>query len=329
MRAIQIETYEGPEAVRLTEVDEPVDPGEGRYVRISVRAAGVSFPELLQSRGKYQLQPPLPFIPGSEVAGIVESAPEGSAFAAGDRVFAATTTGGFAETVLAPEERTYPLPDDIGFAEGAGVFLNYHTAYFSLVTRGRAVAGETVLIHGAAGGVGTATIQVALALGLRPFAVVSSDEKAMVARDAGAVAVFRSGSGWKDAVLAEMSGGVDLVVDVVGNQTLDSLRAMRETGRLVIVGFASGEIPEIKVNRLLLRNLEVVGAGYGALAASNPAVSVEIARELDALLRSGRIRPLVGRRFPLEQAAQALALIDSRQAVGKVILEIGASSQNT
>jgi NADPH2:quinone reductase len=331
MRAAEIVDYGGPASLRVRQRDEPTaptDPATGELlasVRISVHAAGVSFPEVLQSWGKYQLQPPLPFVPGGEISGVVDAAPVGSGFSVGDRVFAYCGMGGFAETAFAPVDRTFALPDTVSFAQGSALFANYHSAYFALVTRGRAVAGESVLIHGAAGGLGTATIQVARSLGLRTIAVVSSDEKAVVARDAGAETVLRSNAAWKDELLKLVPGGVDLVIDSVGNQTIDSLRALRELGRLVIVGFASGEIPSIPANRLLLRNLEAIGVVYGAFAFARPGYSRTIQAALDPLLRVGGINPIIGAVFPLEQAGLALEQLESRRAVGKIVLEVRSS----
>ena len=201
-------------------------------VVVDVHAAGVSFPEVLQTRGEYQVKPPLPFVPGSEVAGIVRSAPEGAAVAAGDRVAAFCMLGGFAEVAVAPDFLTFTLPDELDFAQGAGLILNYHTAYFSLVLRGRLDEGETVLVHGAAGGVGTASIQVAKGLGCRVIAVVSSDEKERVAREAGADEVLRSDGPWKDEAKEVSGGGVDVVLDPVGGDRFtDSLRSLGEGGR--------------------------------------------------------------------------------------------------
>jgi NADPH:quinone reductase len=324
MRAIQITELTGPAALKEVDVPEPeathlLSP-DGAVI-IDVEAAGVSFPEVLQSRGQYQLKPNLPFIPGAEVAGVVRSAPEGSAHQPGDRVAAMCMLGGFAETAAAPDWLTFRLADDLDAAQGAGLVLNYHTAYFSLVTRGRLEAGETVLVHGAAGGVGTATLQVAKGLGAKTFAVVSDDAKEEVARRAGADEVFRSGGPWKDEVSA--AGKVDMVVDPVGGDRMtDSLRSLKEGGRLVVVGFTAGSIPEVKVNRLLLNNVSVVGAGWGAYVLSKPALNAEIQREIDKLIASGHVRPIVGARLPLERATEALEIIDSRRAVGKVVLDV-------
>src|SRR6201989_505137 len=189
MRALQITELTGPEtALKLVDVPEPpaehpMTPGGG--VLVDVHAAGVSFPEVLQTRGEYQLKPPLPFVPGSEVGGVVRSAPDGAPVKAGDRVAAFCGLGGFAEVVAAPEFFCFALPDELDFAQGASLVLNYHTAFFALRTRGRLAEGETVLVQGAAGGVGTATLQVAKGLGARAIAVVASDDKERVARDAG------------------------------------------------------------------------------------------------------------------------------------------------
>lgn len=314
MRAIQIVELGGPEALQLVDIDEPA--GEG--VVVDVRAAGVAFPEVLQSRGLYQLKPELPFVPGSEVAGVVREDAHG--FRAGERVAAFSMLGGFAETVVAPPHFVFRLHDALDFAQGAGLILNYHTAYFSLVTRGRLVAGETVLVHGAAGGVGTASIQVAKGLGARVLAVVSSDEKGAVAREAGADEVLRSDGDWRDE--AKTLGGVDVVLDPVGGDRFtDSLRSLNREGRCVVVGFTGGSIPEVKVNRLLLNNIDVVGAGWGAYVVKQPETIAEVAAKLDELIESGHVRPLVGARFKLEEATRALQLIDGRGATGKVVLE--------
>src|SRR3712207_4034724 len=327
MRAQQITELEGPSSLKLTDLDEPeaahMLAPDGRVVVIDVRAAGVSFPEVLQSRGEYQFKPPLPFVPGGEVAGVVRSAPDGSGFAEGDRVAAMCMLGGFADVAVAPPVLTFALPDALDFAQGAGLILNYHTAYFSLVTRGRLAEGETVLVHGAAGGVGTATLQVAKGLGARTIGVVSSDEKERIAREAGADEVLRSDGPWKDQ--AKELGGVDVLVDPVGGDRFtDSLRSLREGGRLVVLGFTAGEIPQVKVNRLLLNNTEVVGAGWGAYAMAKPEFNREVGEAIERLVASGHVRPLVGARFPLERGVEALKLIDERGAIGKVVLDVSA-----
>lgn len=327
MRAVQIVEESGPDtALRLVELDDPepshmLTPGSG--VLVDVHAAGVSFPEVLQTRGQYQMKPPLPFVPGSEVAGVVRSAPEGASVKPGDRVAAFCALGGFAETAVAPEFFTFALPDALDFAQGASLILNYHTAYFSLVLRGRLKEGETALVHGAAGGVGTAALQVAKGLGARTIALVSSQAKQHVAEQAGADEVVLLGDTWKDEVKERSGGGVDIVLDPVGGDRFtDSLRSLRENGRVIVVGFTGGSIPEVKVNRLLLGNTEVVGAGWGAYVMARPQINREIGAVVQRLIDEGFVRPIVGERFPLDRAAEALRCIDERRATGKVVLDV-------
>lgn len=327
MRAVQIVDLTGPEsALRVVDLPEPepshpLNPGSG--VVVEVHAAGVSFPELLQTRGQYQVKPDLPFVPGSEAAGVVTSAPAPASVRPGDRVAAFSFLGAWAETVVAPESTVFKLPAELDFAQGAGLILNYHTAYFSLKLRGRLAEGETVLVHGAAGGVGTAVIQVARGLGARTIGVVSSDEKAEVALAAGADEVIRSDGPWKDEAKALSDGGVDVVLDPVGGDRFtDSVRSLREGGRVLVVGFTGGAIPEVKVNRLLLNNTEVVGAGWGAYVMGKPDVWREIGAAVSGLVDTGQVRPIVGAHFPLEQAGNALRLLDERGALGKVVLDV-------
>jgi NADPH2:quinone reductase len=327
VRAIQITELSGPDsALALVDIPEPepshmLTPGSG--VLVDVRAAGVAFPELLQTRGEYQFKPPLPFVPGAEVSGVVRSAPAQAGVAAGDRVAAMCMIGGFAEVAVAPEFFCFKIPDELDFVQGASLVFNYHTAYFSLKLRGRLAEGETVLVHGAAGGVGTAALQVARGLGARTIGVVSSEEKEQVAREAGADEVVRSDGPWKDQAKELSGGGVDVVLDPVGGDRFtDSLRSLGEGGRVVVVGFTGGSIPEVKVNRLLLGNTEVVGAGWGAYVMGKPEITRQIGAEVMRLVDEGFVRPVVGARFPLDQAADALKLLDERRAVGKIVLEL-------
>ena len=327
MKAIQIVAESGPDsALALVDLPEPepshpLTPGAG--VVVEVHAAGVSFPELLQTRGQYQMKPPLPFVPGSEVAGIVRSVPDGSQVRPGERVAAFCGLGGFAETAVAPEFFCFALSSELDFAQGAGLILNYHTAYFALALRGRVKAGESVLVHGAAGGVGTAVLQVARGLGARTIALVSSEAKRAVAERAGADQTLLLGDSWKDEVLELSGGGVDVVLDPVGGDRFtDSLRSLRENGRLVVVGFTGGSIPEVRVNRLLLRNTEVIGAGWGAYVMGKPDLNREIGVAVNRMVDDGFVRPIVGERFSLEHAAQALRAIDERRATGKVVLDV-------
>jgi NADPH2:quinone reductase len=321
MRAIQIVTLDGPDAVQLNDVPTP-EAGDGQ-VLIRVRAAGVSFPELLQSRGQYQFKPELPFTPGSEVAGDVVSAPEGSGFSPGDRVASMVMLGGFAEYAIGTPDGTFALPEGLSYAQGAALPLNYLTAHFALVTRAHIQPGEVVLVQGAAGGVGTAAIQTARAFGAgRVIAVASTEEKRAVALSAGADEAVPA-DGFL-AALKELDGfdGVDIVVDPVGGDRFtDSLRSLRAHGRLLVVGFTDeGVIPEVKVNRLLLNNTSVLGVGWGHYALTRPGFIQHQWSELLPHIESGVIRPPVGSEFELANAGRALSLMDGRGALGKIVL---------
>src|SRR5947209_3983299 len=327
MKAVQIVELSGPrDALRVVDVPEPesshpATPGQG--VLVEAQAAGVACAEVLQTGGQYQVKPEVAFTPGSEVGGVVRSAPDDARVKPGDRVAAFCMLGGWAEVAVAPAFFAFKLPDALDFAQGAGLVLNYHTAYFALKVRGRLAEGETVLVHGAAGGVGTASLQIARGLGARTIAVVSSDQKERVAREAGADEVVRSDGPWKDQAKEISGGGVDLVFDPVGGERFtDSIRSLREGGRVVVIGFTEGTIPEVRVNRLLLANTAVIGAGWGAFVLPKPEVTREIGRAIDELIEKGVVHPVVGARFPLEQAAEALKLIDERGATGKVVLEV-------
>ncbi len=321
MRAVLIKSLDGPDAVTVAEVPEP----DGDGITIDVHAAGVAFPDALLSRGLYQYKPELPFIPGGEVAGVVRNAPDGADVRAGDRVLGLTMiTGGMAEVVVLPADRVFKLPDNVSFEAGAGVLFNDLTVLFALRTRGRLMPGETVLVHGAAGGIGTSTLRLAGALGAaRTIAVVSTEDKIAVAEAAGADDVVLA-DGFKDAVMALTDGrGVDIVLDPVGgDRVTDSLRCLAPAGRLLVVGFTGGEIPTIKTNRLLLNNVDVVGVGWGAWTMRHPGYLAEQWDELSALLEAGTVPPPQPQVFPLEQAAEAIASLESRSARGKVVVRV-------
>ena len=319
MRAAQITRLDGPAALEIVDVAEPVAAPD--QVLIDVEVAGVSFPEVLQTRGAYQLRPELPFVPGSEVAGTVRSAPDGAGVRAGQRVAAFPGTGGYAEVVAVAPAMVFPLPDRVSFAAGAALPMNYLTVHFALTRRGQLRSGETVLVHGAAGGVGTAAVQLAAALGAHVIAVTSSAEKAAVARAAGAAQTVPA-DGFRDAVKELTAGrGVDLVVDPVGGDRFtDSLRSLAQEGRLLVIGFTAGEIPTVKVNRLLLNNLSVVGVGWGAFWTADVGYLQEQWADLVPLLESGTLEPVLGTTYALEDAAQALLELDGRRATGKVLL---------
>jgi len=319
IRALSLAELTGPDALELVDVPEPV-AADG-MVLIDVHAAGVSFPDLLLTRGEYQIRPDLPFTPGIEFAGVVRS---GGDLAPGTRVAAAGMLGGFAEVAAAPAAMTFALPDALDFAQGAGFVMNYHTAYFALHRRGRLREGEVVLVHGAAGGVGTATIQVARAAGARVLAVTTGDEKAATAREAGADEVIDSAADWVAAVRERTAGrGADVVMDPVGGERFDqSLRAMAPEGRLLVVGFAGGTIPQLRVNRVLLRNVDVVGVNWGGFVGGAPDYLREAGDALAALAEAGAVRPIVGARYPLAEGARALHDLAERRALGKIVLEV-------
>ncbi|MEN3269170.1 NADPH:quinone oxidoreductase family protein [Pseudonocardia sp.] len=320
MRAVQVVRLDGPAAVEVRDVPEPERRRD--QVLVEVRAAGVNFPDVLQTKGLYQYKPDLPFTLGSEVTGVVRDAPDGSPLRAGDRVAAFASTGAFAEVAAVQADHVLPLPDEVSFAKGACLPMNYLTAHFALLVRGHLRKGQTVLVHGAAGGVGTACVQLAAALGARVVAVVSTEEKAAAARAVGAHETVLA-EGFRDAVKELTSGaGVDLVVDPVGGDRFtDSLRSLAPEGRLLVVGFTGGDIPTVRVNRLLLNNIDVVGVGWGAFALARPGYLAGQWAELEPHLRSGALDPLMSATFPLERAAEALARIDERQVTGKVVLE--------
>jgi NADPH2:quinone reductase len=321
MRAVQITKLEGPAAVEVAELPEPT-PSAGQ-VLIEVHAAGVTWPDLLMTRGAYQMKPALPFVPGSEVAGIVRAAPDGGAHRVGSRVAAFPGIGGFQELVAVHAQAVFALPERMSFAAGAALPMNYLTVQFALGRRGRLRAGETVLVHGAAGGVGSAGVQLAKALGARVIAVVSSDAKRRIAEQAGADEVILA-DGFLAAAKELTSGrGVDVVLDPVGGDRFtDSLRSLAPEGRLLVVGFTGGEIPTVKVNRLLLNNVEVVGVGLGAFMMHEPALLQNEWAKLVPHLEAGRLDPPLGATYPLEEAGRALAEMESRQAIGKTVLRV-------
>ncbi|NGN69897.1 NADPH:quinone oxidoreductase family protein [Streptomyces sp. A7024] len=321
MRAVQVVRLDGPDSIVAGETaDVEATPEQ---VLIDVHAAGVTFPDVLLTRGAYQLKPDPPFIPGSEVAGVVRTAPPQSGLQAGQRVAAFPGFGGFAELVAADPAMVFPIPERLSYESAAGLPMNYLTVHFALTRRGRLRSGETVLVHGAAGGVGTAAVQLAAALGARVIAVVSSDAKAEAARKAGAHETVPV-DGFKAAV-ADLTGGrgVDVIVDPVGGDRFtDSLRSLAPEGRMLVIGFTGGEIPVVKVNRLLLNNIDVIGVGWGAFWMPRPAYLQEQWGELLPLLEAGQLDVLLGSVHPLEQAAEALRELEERRAAGKVVLKV-------
>ena len=321
MKAILARELSGPSGLVYTDVDDIADDVE-QMVVIDVAAAGVSFPDLLMTRGEYQLKVPPPYVPGMEVAGVVRSAPCDCGFTTGDRVSAFTMLGGFAERVAVPPRSVVPAADGLDAAEAAALLGNYYTMYFALARRGALRPSETVLVLGSAGGIGTAAVQIAKALGARVIAAVHRTAAVDYVSSLGADVVVPLERDWLQAVRDHTDGlGVDMVVDPVGGEVFDdALRALRTEGRLLVVGFAAGGIPTVKLNRLLLRNVGVIGVAWGEFLAKNPDAFALFGFGLGQLVQAG-LRPPAPVRFPLSKAAEALARLAGGGVVGKLVLE--------
>lgn len=321
MRAAQLTEHAGPAGIRVTEIPEPAF--DDSLVVVDLHAAGVSFPDLLQTTGGYQVVRPLPCALGAEGAGVVRSAPSDSGFTPGQRVAVLALDGAWQQTVAVHPTLTFPLPDSVTLTAAAGMLMNYLTAHFALDERARYRAGDTVLVHGAAGGLGVAALQVAAALGLETIAVVSTDEKAAVAKANRATHTVPV-DGFKDRALELTNGrGVDIVLDPVGGDRFtDSLRSLAPGGRAVVLGFTGGEIPTVKVNRLLLKNISVVGAGWGEYIRTVPDYLARQWATLEPLLRDGTLLVPEPDLLPLDEAADALRLLETRSATGKVALDL-------
>jgi NADPH2:quinone reductase len=325
MKAILCRAFGAPEDLRLETVPDPV-PGPGE-VAIAARAIGVNYPDLLVAAGRYQTLPPLPFIPGKELAGIVVATGQGVAgFAPGDRVLAAVEHGAFAEIALASVRNCWKLPDGVPF-DAAATMLVYQTAYFALIDRAQYRSGETVLVTGAGGGVGMACVQLATAMGAIVLAGVSRPERAAIARAAGAQCVIDLGRpGLRDSLrdaVREATGGrmADIVLDPVGGDVFDAaLRALAWRGRLVVIGFAAGRIPEVKANYLLVKNIAVAGLQWSDYRERWAERVADAQRELFALYQAGKLAPHVMARLPLRAAGEALALIAKGEVLGKLVL---------
>lgn len=319
MRAAVITALTGAKAVQVRDVPEPVQgPGQ---ILVDVQYAGVTFPDVLHTRGEYQLRPEVPFTPGWEVAGVVRH--DAGGFRAGERVAAMPVIGGFAETVAVDEHMVFRVPEGLPLKKAAAVPLNYLTVHFALLRRAQLRKGEMVLVHGAGGGVGAAACQLAAALGARVVAVVSTEEKAKVARLAGAHDVVRA-EGFRDAVSRLTGGrGVDVLVDPVGGDRFtDSLRCLAVEGRLLVLGFTGRAIPTVKVNRLLLTNTTVMGVASAEYWRSHPQYAGEQWRQLLPHVESGVIDPPIGEVLPLERAAAAIGAMDDRRATGRILLRV-------
>ena len=330
MKAVLCRTFGPPENLTVEDVPAPT-PGPGEVI-VAMKAASVNFPDVLIIENKYQLKPELPFSPGSELAGVVAAVGESVTHVKpGERVIAVTGYGAFAEEVRAPAARVLPIPEGMDDVTAAAFPLTYGTADHALRDRGALVAGETLLVLGAAGGVGIAAIEIGKALGARVIAAASSDEKLAACREHGADAVINyQTENLRDRIRELTDGrGVDVVCDVVGGPYTElALRSTAWRGRLLVVGFAAGEIPKIPLNLTLLRGCSLVGVFWGEFAKREPARFAESVAQLGAWYREGKLRPHVSATFPLERAAEALQLMAGRQVVGKVVVTTVSSADS-
>ena len=320
MKALVAQELSGPSGLVYTDVDEPA--GGPDSVLVDVRAAGVCFPDLLLISGQYQLKLDPPFIPGTEVAGVVCSAPEGAGLTVGERVFGPVMLGGYAERAAIPVASVLRTPSELDDGQAVSLLVNYITMYFALARRAALQPGETVLVLGAAGGVGTAAIQVAKAMGARVVAVVHRPQALDFVARLGADVVLPMTPGWSTAVRAETGGrGADVVVDPVGGEPFDeAVRTLAVEGRLLVIGFAAGGIPTVKVNRLLLRNAGVLGVGWREYLMANPGAQQEYGNGVARLVADG-LRPPAPQRFPLAEGRAALESLAAGRVYGKAVLE--------
>ncbi len=323
MRAIVVERLlESPSELGVKEIPEPeLAPGT---LKLDVRAAGCNFFDILMVQGRYQVKPPLPFVPGAEIAGVVREAGEGAGdFAVGDRVFGTAGLGGFAETALLPARGAYKLPEAMSFEEGAALPIIYPTSYAGLVYRANLQAGENLLVHAAAGGVGIAAVQIGKALGARVIATAGGADKLEVARRAGADELIDYREEDFVARVKELTEGrgADVIYDPVGGDVFDkSLKCIAWNGRLLVIGFASGRIPEVKVNRILLKNIAITGLHWGAHVSHDPGKIEPTFRALFALYEQGKIEPVIFKRYSLDEVPTALEALASRKTYGKLVI---------
>ena len=322
MKAMIVNQWGEPRDMILVDLPDP-RPAEGQ-VAVDVRAIGCNFFDILMVQGKYQVRPPFPFSPGNEVAGVIrEVGPGANRFAPGDRVLAMPGWGGFASVVVAPESWIHQVPQAMSFEHAAAFPIGYQTSYFGLVHRADLQPGETLLVHAAAGGVGLAAVQIGSALGARVLAGAGSARKLEIAREHGASeTIDYSIPGWEKRVL-ELTGGrgADVIYDPVGGDIFDlSTKCIAFEGRLLVVGFTSGRIPAIQANRILLKNISIVGLHWGTYRDREPALIDRTFETLFDLYQTGEIRPLVSATYPLADAAAALEEIGSRRSFGKVVL---------
>jgi NADPH:quinone reductase len=321
MKACVVQELSGPSGLVYTDVDDVA--GNDDTIVVDVRAAGVCFPDLLLSKGEYQLKLPPPFIPGTEAAGVVHWAPEDSEFKVGDRVSAFGVLGGYAEQVIVPLSNVTRSPVELDDAEAVSLLVNYNTMYFALARRAAMRAGDSVLVLGSAGGVGTAAIQVARAMGAsKVIAVVHRTSATDFVESLGADVVLPLTDGWAQAVRDHTNGrGVDIVVDPVGGSAFDeAIRVLAIDGKLLVIGFAAGAIPTVKVNRLLLRNIGVLGVAWGEYLHRVPGSAALFASGVNQLVSAG-LKPPPPQRYPLSEGSAALQALADGGVFGKLVLE--------
>lgn len=320
MKAQVLTEESGPSALQLTDVDDPT-PADGQVV-VDIKSCGICFPDLLMSQGKYQLRMPTPFTPGTEVAGVVAQAPAGSSVKAGDKVLVASIVGGFAERLVASPEQLLPLPEGVSFDQGAAMGINYQTALFALKLRAQTAPGEVVGVLGAAGGVGTASIMVAKAMGAKVIAIVHRKGADELLRAAGADEIVQLEDGWGTKLKEIVPEGVDVMIDPSGGDVFDeALRQVAPDGRYVVIGFAAGGIPSVKLNRVLFRNIAVVGAAWGEYVRTHPGVPELLHDELTEMIAAG-MQPLVNVTYALDELPQALTDLAEGRILGKAVVKI-------
>lgn len=324
MRALVCKEYGPPESMVIEELDDPV-PGKGQIL-VDVAAAGINFPDVLSIAGKYQVKTPTPFVPGNEAAGVVSQLGEGvTEFAIGDKVIINTMGGAFAEKCVADVRTTAPLPDDLNFEQGAGFSVTYGTSAHALKQSANLQPGETVLVLGAAGGVGITAVEIAKAMGARVIAAASSDEKLEFAASAGADETINYSNTPLKETVKEMTGGngVDVVYDPVGGELADqAFRALAWHGRYLVIGFACGDIPKFAANIALLKEASIIGVWWGTWATKNPKLQIQNMMEMAALVADGTLTPRVTESYSLDDYADAFKAITERRARGKVILRM-------
>lgn len=312
----------GPAALEREDLVE-IEPPPG-HVAIDVEAIGCNFFDTLITRGKYQVKPELPFAPGAEVAGTVgEVGPGTEGFAVGSRVMALLSYGGFASRITAPVERVFPMPDGMSFVDAVGLGLVYQTSYVSLVPRAELKPGETLLVHAAAGGVGLAAVQIGVALGARVVGTAGSAEKLDLVKRSGADAVINYREDDFVERVRELTDGrgADVIYDPVGGDTFDrSMKCIAFNGRLLVIGFASGRIPSVEMNRVLLKNISLVGVHWGLYFDEDPDVIRDAQRAIFELYAEEKLNPVISATYPLTEASVALDALGSRQTTGKVVL---------